>query len=390
MRRTRIALFAALAAGSWLAAAAPLTATPQPQDADRDKAQAAPSPDPLAAALDARIAGKASLDDVRIDTTWFRDGRGSSARVFGDGVVVCDAKLQTRVPKAEVVVLLKALRKARFGAMPDHFGEGEEGEEDEKKDKDADKDKNEGPRLKGRIHLRIGALSKGVLQLVDGEQSEELEALSAKILGVCRGAAKAGTGADSIADGLQKISSGALAPEVLEMTLQRRVKPSGQSAGEVWILTLEGRRVADSLLPPGRMPPPTRRLVLKEAEFQALVKLLADSHVGEIPINVYTADYTDLNLTLLNRSRFITGRKFLQMTPETHGEKQKAFDAIDAALADLHARIQKEGKPDRATPPASAAAKESAEKEREREREKEKEREREKEERKPSVTPGRP
>jgi hypothetical protein len=375
MRRARIALLAAFAAASWLFPAAPLPAATRLEEPDRD---ARPAPDHLTAALDARISGKASLDDVRIDASWSRDGRVSSVRVYGNGVVICDGKLQFKVKKSDVVALLVTLRKAHFGAMPEHFGEGEEDEE------------HEGPRLRGRVSVRAGGIFKSVLQLVDGEQSAELEALARKILETCKGAAQKGTGAESIADGLQKLTTGGLAPEALEIRFQRRVKASGESAGEAWILELEGRRVTDSLMPPGKMPPPARQLVLSDADFQSLTKLLADAGVGQIPINVYTSEYTDLMISLLSRTRFISGRKFLNMTPETQGEKQKAFDRIDEAMRALHDRVEKEGKAVKSAPKQAAASKEKAEKEKEREREREEEREREKENRKPAVTPSSP
>ncbi len=50
-----------------------------------------------------------------------------------------------------------------------------------------------------------------------------------------------------------------------------------------------------------------------------------------------------MTVAILKYSRTIAGRRFLGMTPETHGEKQKAFDRITAALEALHARLEKEG-----------------------------------------------
>ena len=56
--------------------------------------------------------------------------------------------------------------------MPDQFGEDEGGEHEQ----------NEGPRLKGRLVVRAGAVRKSTLQLVDGEQSQALARLIEKIL----------------------------------------------------------------------------------------------------------------------------------------------------------------------------------------------------------------
>jgi hypothetical protein len=50
-----------------------------------------------------------------------------------------------------------------------------------------------------------------------------------------------------------------------------------------------------------------------------------------------------VTVAILKYSRTIAGRRFLGMTPQTHGEKQAAFDRITAALEALHARVEKEG-----------------------------------------------
>ena len=373
MRLTRLVLLAAaaLVLGHTAAAARPAAGVPAPKKAA--------SVSPLDAALDARISGKASLDDVRVEASWSTDGRASITRLYGDGVALCDRRLQIHVSKDRVLAVLRALRRARIGAMPDRFGEGEEGEEDEKREAE---EKHEGPRLKGRVSVRVGSLSKMVLQLIDGEQSAELEKLAAEILAVCHGA-KAGVGADDLADGFRKLDAGSLAPQTFALNLQYRRKAAGTVPGEAWILEIEGRRVTDSLIPPSPSAPRSRRLVLSDADFQALTKGLAGDGIADLPINLYSADYTDLGVAILNRSRSISGRKFLNMTPETHGEKQKAFDRILEALRALHARVEEQGEE---VPRTAAPAPKASEKERESEEERERERENRK---KPTPAPGR-
>jgi hypothetical protein len=321
--------------------------------------EASPTADLIGPALEKRIRGQASLDDVRIDVSWHSVAVYASARIYGNGIVICDGRLQFTVTKDAVLSILRDLRKARFGSMAPHYGEYGEDE------------RSEGPRLKGSIAVRAGSVLKTVLQLVDGEQSKELEALAKRILEVCRGAAQKGIGSSNLADGLDKLGSRALVPETLEITLQRRADGAEKTSGETtWILDLEGRRVTDRLMPAGQMPPPPRVLVLPEADFLSLIRLLAEAHVSEIPINVYEPLYTDLRVTVLNWSCFISGRKFLNMTAETHGEKQKAFDRIYEALRALHERVQTEGKTVRVAAPSPGGRKEAQEKEREKEKEK--------------------
>jgi hypothetical protein len=311
------------------ASAAVLAAAPATDEPDRDADQRPNGPDGLTPALAQRIRGKAPLDDVKIDVFWSRGGRATTVRLFGNGVGIWKREKQIRLSRAQVLDVLKAIERARFGAMPDQFGEEEGGEHE----------KNEGPRLKGQLVVRAGAVRKSTLQLVDGEQSQALARLIERILQLCEGPARKGVGAASMGEALRLLAAGALAPELLEVTAQRRPDPKGpDTTGAGWTLRLAGLRVSEE---------PDRSLVLSEEAFHEFATLLSDASPETLPQSLYAASYTDVTVAILKYSRTIAGRRFLGMTPETHGEKQKAFDRITAALEALHARLEKQG----ASPP---------------------------------------
>jgi hypothetical protein len=329
-------------------------------------------PDRFAAELQKRIGGKAPLDDVRVDVRWPVANRYASMRLYGRGVLICDGKAQLMVAKETVRAVLRDLRDSGFAAMEDHYGsigedEGEEG--------DHEREPHEGPHLKGSVEVRLGPVSKNVLQFLVGDQSAELASLANKLLSVCRDAATKGITVSSLDDGLGKVASGALAPESLEVIVNRRADSKEGASGETYILDLEGRRATDRSRPREKTAPAPKTLVLSAADFTSLVRRLADESVGEIPINVYADQYTEIRVTVLNQSRSILARKFLNATPQTHGEKQKSFDRLYEALRALHARVAKEGKPVAQPVPSPS------EKEREREREKEREEKEKKEKR---------
>ena len=284
------------------------------------------SADRLTPALEARIEGKAGLGDVQVDVYWSRGGKATTARIFGNGIGIWKREAQFRLSTAQVLAILRTIEKARFGAMPDQFGEDEEEQENEK---------NEGPRLKGQLVVRAGAERKSTLQLVDGEQSRAFAQLVEKILKTCEVPARKGIRAASMRDALGLLASGKLAPEVLEVAMQRRPDPKAPAdPTPAWTLRIAGLRVSEE---------PDRSLALSAKEFHDLAALLSASDPAALPQSLYAASYTDLSITILNYSRTITGRRFLGMTPETHGKKQKAFDRIAAALDALHARVEKEG-----------------------------------------------
>ncbi len=154
-----------------------------------------------------------------------------------------------------------------------------------------------------------------------------------------------------MADALRLLASGRLSPEVLEVTVQRR--PDPKSAGDSdggWVLRLGGLRASDERIDPRKTPAPARALALSEREFHELAVLLADAQPWAVPQSLYAASYTDLAIEILGYSRTITGRRFLGMTPETHGDKQKAFDRVCEAVAALHERVDRDGIPRPASP----------------------------------------
>ncbi len=283
------------------------------------------SEDVLTPALEARLEGRAGLGDVRLDVFWSGAGRATTARVFGDGVGVWQGEAQFELPKARVLEILELLRKARFGSMPDRFGEDEEGEKDK------------GPRLRGRLVVRAGAARKTTVQLVNGDQSKAFAKLVEKILRICEGPAQTGVRATSLDDGLRLVAAGRLSPRVLEAAVQRRPDPPGTPG---WTLRIEGRDARLERSEAGRPPAPGPARALSEEEFHDLATLLAGAEPATLPQSLYAESYTDLTLQVMRYTRTVAGRKFRGMTRETNGERQNAFDRIVAAFDSLHARLE--------------------------------------------------
>ncbi len=337
-----------------------------------------PAPDALARPLSERISGKRKLGDVELDLLWGKQ----NARVYGAGVGICDNAYQIPVSRSEVVALLEAVRTARFGAMPDRFG-GEE-EENERQGQGGDI-----PQMRGRLEVRLGPVSKTVLQMQGPEQSQELETLATRILKTCDGAPKRGVAASSLADGLAKLASGKLSPQAFEALVQRRESRSSSAAGaENWILRVEGRDATGRRMPGGRAPDAPKKLTLSDKQFQILVALLSSNDVGALPPSVYSAQYTDLRVKVLNREQVVSGRRFGGEKAEGAGAPHPTFDRIYDGLHGIYVEVQREGKT--GTEPVELRSERESEEEKEREEERERERERNEEKReraKPATTP---
>ena len=365
--RIGIALLVWAVAGRPVPAAPERTPVEKPAEKPAEREREEPSePDRIGPELEKRIRSQAKREDLRIEVSWPLREKTTSARVFGNGVGIWNRKAQFRMTQPLIVAMLKALMAERFGSMPGRFGESEEDERNEERKEG----RNEGPRLKGRISVRAGWVTKTVVQLFDGEQSPEFAQLAERLLSICEEPARKTVEAGSLDDGLRKLASRALAPETLQVTVQRRfAKPEGEAAG--WILQLEGRRAIAEVLPAGKKLPAQRLRILTPREFQELTSLLAGSRAGEIPINVYSPEYTDIRLTALRWSRAISGRRFLNLTAETHGDAQKSFDRLFEALRAVHQRTRKDGidVPASVWPPPRGESEAERERERERERE---------------------
>ncbi len=348
MRTLRLTRLAGAAVATWLGLAAPAAEAAHRQDPGRHRAaaKAAPSSDPIDAALSKRIRGEARLDDVRIEANWRRKTGIVTARVYGNGIGIWNDARQFRLSRDEVLAMLGALEKARFGAMPPHYGSVEEGEgaEAEKEEKEKKKEKKEKAYLYGAIGLRVGSEVKRVAQYMKGEQSEAFRRLCEKILAVSEGAAKSGIGATSMGDGLGNLASEKLAPETLQVLVHRTSDRPGPGAEDgSWILRMDGRRVTDRAVERGKTPAALRLLILSETDFRALAAVLAENAPGDLPRNLYSPQYLTVDVRLLKEHSDISARRYAGTTAETHGAKQAAFDRIYAAFLALHQRVEKEG-----------------------------------------------
>jgi hypothetical protein len=298
-------------------------------------AGAAQKPEDLGKALQDVLAGKRGLDDVRLDVHWAANVQPAMATVYGNGVGIWRRSTQFTLKKEQVLDLLKKLQTSKFLDMPRGFG-------------GRAVNPGGGPqpgvpeRLVGSVTLRIGGVSKGVSQLDGGVQSKELAELATALLNVCAEAARDGVGADSLADGLQKIARKQLDPLTLSL-LVHRIRGEGVGP-DGWLMRVEGNVVVtrDRTAKGYGVP---KRYEMSRKQLEDLLKLLVDNNAGGLPINLFATDYTDFNVEVLNKGKNLQARRFANMTPKTHGERQLQFDRIFEALQRLHQQALKEGKP---------------------------------------------
>jgi len=286
-----------------------------PQGASGDEARA-DSPAQMVADL---VAGKGRSEELRIDVEWM----GRSVRIHGTGIGIWHGERQFRVSPKQIRAALKSFQTNGFGS------DGGAGSAQ------VERGGPKGPPgVIGSVSLTVGLWNRTEVQSNREALKARLQALAADILNLCEGASRHGLEVSSLAEGLLQASRAKLAPETLELTLQRG---GALEQGTPWILAINGRWVVSRQKNgPGGYGPPLRT-VMSEGQFRQLMSVLVGNDAATLPGNLYSPTYTDLSLKILNHELNVQARRFSGTTPTTHGRKQEAFDRIEMELEHLHA-----------------------------------------------------
>ena len=180
-------------------------------------------------------------------------------------------------------------------------------------------------------------------QLTKGEQSEALRLLVTRILEFSEKAAAGGVQAASLQDGLAKVGDGTLAPEAFtafvrraddrEPARGRQLPPAHGRTPRLRPHDAEGRGPA---APPGAHDLGRRLPQVRPRD--------PEQDPATFAKTTYAPTYTDVTVTVLDYDKNVPARPYLDVTPETHGEKQKAFDRTYTLFRELHERVQKRGR----------------------------------------------
>lgn len=294
---------------------------PRPAAPGAEPVAGDPAADPFARAL-----ARGTWEYLRIDAEC-QDEAGylRSVTLFGTGVGVWNGERQFEVSRERLLGALEAMRRAGFASMREsHGGRDDPGEM--------------GLELICRVRAALDGAEKQSYQLSKGRQSAELRQLAVELLAVGEELGPAGVAAGTLEDGLDKLARGELAPEVLTLQLQRQAEDPRSSEGG-WILRVEGGRGQLSRHSPETGWSEPRRVPLSPDEVAGLARALLEARPDDLPVNLYSSWYQDLEIRVLNRKRSLQARRFANLTPETHGEKQERFDRLVAALEELEKRL---------------------------------------------------
>lgn len=282
---------------------------------------AAVGADELGARLEQRVgevlAGKVPVTEVRIDVVWANPGR-TSLQVFGNGVAIWGREKQFSLTETQILALLPLFGKHGFYAMPERPAPKWE------------KRQPEGPVIMRAVVLTVGDLSKEVLQTDRVPTLQPFEDLVKALFDACEEAAAKAVTPKDLADGLDLIAKGALAPESLILTLSQ--PPQGGASVEGRVISVANGEVSLQRLSPGKPPStsPVRRLT--PAEARALGALLRDVAWPKMPQNLVRDGYTDLNVMVLRHRHVVQARRFTGKDPATQTKEREKFEKVFAAV----------------------------------------------------------
>ena len=309
------------------------------RDADREKAERE-EPDRITGPLTEILHGSRKLEELRLRVEWVVDREIVSLALYGDGVAIWRNRSQFRVPRRDLLAVVADLERSGVGKMRSRYGD----EESERLSFQGRLSVSVGPSAKNGSAAKNGAAAKNIVQLMGGEQSRPLALLADRLLAVGRAGAPKGISASTLDDGLRKVASGELAPETLEVVFQRRDDRALPNPENGWLLRVEADEAVVREFRPGRGYAEPRRRALPAEEFRRLVETLRAAEPGAFGSNLFAPRYTDLRISVLDRTKDVQARRYLGVTAETHGKVQEAFDRLVADLEALARTTLAEGK----------------------------------------------
>jgi hypothetical protein len=315
-----------------LAALTACSGAPAPGTSARPEAGGEPAAvsDPVSRALDTALERR-SWEELRLESECRDDaGHLRSVTLFGSGVGIWNRERQFPLSRERLLGLLEAVRAAGFGSMRETHGG--------KSDPEPVSSAAWGLQLICRVRLALDGVEKQSYQLSEGRQDAGLKNLAERILAVGEELGPSGVAADSLEDGLARIARGELAPEALTLQLQREPEDP-KSAEKGWILRIEHGRAQISFHTPETGWTDPKRVPLARDEVAGLARQLAAANPEDLPVNLYSSWYEDLEIRVLNRKKSLQARRFAGLTPETHGEKQKRLEQVLAVLEDFEKRV---------------------------------------------------
>ena len=289
------------------------------------------APREIRTALELAAADPEGRSGFYLDAGCLRGSTWRSMRIFESGVAIWGDSRQFRLTEHDIIGLLQQLLEADIASLPDRFGGS----------RDPDRMQTNSARtVVCSLRVATAEVSKEVIQINRGEQSESFARLVNGLLDSVEEQAAGGAEAESLEDGLEKIGADELDPVTLEIHYQELSEAAGPGeTGVGIILRLEGLKAEARVRDSEDGYSEASRLELSEGEVSQLAWRLAERDPTRFPRNLWAPGYRDLTIRVLNQKTSLVARPYGGVGPETHGTLQDDFDAVVELLESLHRRV---------------------------------------------------
>ena len=279
--------------------------------------QAAADNEAFALALDA------ARDDpgipFRLDVGCADDAGQKSIEVIHGRVAVWNGTVQVRLDEEDRGELIGILADADYASFEPRYGEATRADE------------QEAPlRVSCRVHVDVGGVEKTSVQLVDGEQSEDLLGLAGALIAHVEAKAGDGETAQSIEDGLAKIATGRLEPEVL--SLRWLALPETGDSRPGFVVRVRRGQMEYQPYAPGKEIGKTASSELTANQLEALIRAFEQARFWDLPINLQASGLNEIELTILGQAKTVVARSSFNPGP---ANQQRAFGSLLLNLADI-------------------------------------------------------
>ena len=239
-----------------------------------------------------------------------------SLELFPSGVAVWKHRTQNTLSPAARASLLEILREQKFAELaPSYGGKGKPGLE------------GAALRITCRVALELDGLEKTSVQQADGEQSAELAALADELLDRVEPLAADGVTADDLEDWLSKLAGGELAAEILRL---RFVRLPDKGDGE--ILSMRDGLESRKAYAPGRHIGDESVSKITSDRLAAVVKVLLAADVASLPLNLWSAEHVELEVSVFDYRTTVIGRDFSRLASDKESDAGKRFARLVAFL----------------------------------------------------------
>lgn len=250
----------------------------------------------LSATIEAALENDAQTS-FRLDVDCTDSNSSRSLKLFRGTVAVWNRERQVLISEEDKVQLLKMLLDDGFPSFDARYGGRPKSDKEEA-----------ALRVSCRIYLRLQDLEKTSVQLADGEQSDAMLGLAARLLDQVEKHAADGITVSSLKDGLTKLANGPLVPEVLNLRLLWLPADGDGDDRTGYIFRVEGGDVSRQSYLPGEAIGTEDERRLTNCEANKLIDILNKTRIWDLPANLRHDGLTELDVSVLGHRKSVIAR----------------------------------------------------------------------------------